>query len=66
MIAFHGPSVVLFESPLVVETGNPDLAKFTRTTQVARYVAFGLRASNHAAAVYGTIFDEASREAIGN
>ena len=65
LIALHGPSAVLLESPLVILTGSPDLRKWTLTTQVARYIAFGLRRDTHAAATYGTIFDQASRQMIG-
>ena len=66
VIALHGPSAVLLESPLVILTGSPDLRKWVRTTQVARYIAFGLRSDVHAAVVRGTMFDQGSRDEIGN
>lgn len=56
VIAVYAPDAVLYESPMMLMTGDPLLHKFTHTLLLAKYMAFKLIRNTSAAAVRGTIF----------
>ena len=56
VIGFYSPEMLLYESPMMVFSGNPALHKWTHTITMGKYVAFAPKYDTSAAAVRGTIF----------
>ena len=56
VIGFYSPEMLLYESPMMVFSGNPALHKWTHTITMGKYVGFAPKYDVSAAAVRGTIF----------
>ena len=56
VIGFYAPEMLLYESPLMVLEGDPDIRKWTHTITAGCFMAFAPKRNISAAAVRGTVF----------
>ena len=58
VVAFYSPEMLLYESPIMVMTGQPGLKNWTTTITLGKFAGFAPQYSESVAKATGTSFNE--------